>query len=86
MPDDVKRRIEKLARTQDMSAHAFMLAAIRGKVEADEARAAFYAEARRRLARMKKSGRAIPADEVHAYLEQRARGRSPARPKPRRVA
>jgi len=49
-------------------------------------RAAFFAEAKRRLERMKKSGVGIPAAEVFDYLEKRARGKSPARPKPRRVA
>ena len=51
-----------------------MVDAIREKLEAAEARAAFHGEARRRLVRMKKSGRGIPAREVFAYLEKRARG------------
>ena len=63
-----------------------MVDAIREKPEAAEARAAFHAEARRRLARMKKSGRGIPAREVFAYLEKRARGGKPARPRHRRIA
>ena len=54
--------------------------AIRDKVEAEEAREAFLAEARRRLARMKKSGKGIPATEVFAYLDARGKGESPARP------
>ena len=55
-------------------------------MEAAKARAALHAEAKRRLARMKKSGHGIPAQEVFAYLEKRARGGKPARPRPRRVA
>jgi hypothetical protein len=62
-----------------------MLEAIRDKVEAEEARTAFHAEARRRLARMKKSGKGIPAAEVFAYLAARGRGKRPARPKARRT-
>jgi predicted transcriptional regulator len=86
VPDDVKRRAEKLADSQDTTAHAFMVDAIREKVEAEEARAAFYAEAKRRLARMRKSGLAIPAREVFDYLERRALGKSPRRrPKARRI-
>ena len=85
IPDDVKRRAEKLADSQETTAHAFMLEAIREKVEAEEARAAFHAEAKRRLARMKKSGLGIPAPEVFGYLEQRALGKSPRRPKARRI-
>jgi hypothetical protein len=45
----------------------------------------FLTEARKRLARMKKTGLGVPAEEVFAYLEQRARGLEPARPKPRRL-
>ena len=86
IPEDVKKRLAKLAQSQDTTAHALMLAAIREKLEAEEARAAFHAEAKRRLARMKRSGLGIPADEVFDYLEQRAKGKSPARPKPRRIA
>ncbi len=85
VPEDVKKRVARLAGAQDTTAHAFMLEAIRDKVEAEEARAAFLAEARRRLARMKKSGRAIPAAEVFAYLDARGKGESPARPKLRRM-
>ncbi len=86
VPDDVKRRVAKLAESQEMTAHGFMLKAIREKLEAEEARAAFHAEARRRLARMKKSGRGIPASEVFDYLRDRAKGGKPSRPKARRIA
>jgi predicted transcriptional regulator len=85
VPDDVKKRVARLADAQDTTAHAFMLEAIRDKLEAEEARAAFHAEARRRLARMKKSGRGIPAAEVFAYLDARGNGKKPARPKVRRT-
>lgn len=85
VPDDVKKRIARLADAQDTTAHAFMLEAIRDKVEAEETRAALLAEARRRLARMKKSGKGIPAAEVFAYLDARGKGGKPARPKARRT-
>ena len=42
IPEDVKRRVDRLAGASDTTAHAFMLEAIRDKVEADEARAAFH--------------------------------------------
>ncbi|MGQ0512581.1 MAG: CopG family ribbon-helix-helix protein [Betaproteobacteria bacterium] len=85
VPPDVKKKIERLAEAQDTTAHAFMVKAIREKVEAEETRAAFHAEARRRLARMKKSGMGIPAEEVFAYLRQRAAGGNPQPPKPRKI-
>ena len=86
IPDDVKKRIARLAARRDTTAHAFMLDAIREKVEDEEARLAFHEEAKRRLARMKKSGLAIPAGEVFDYLRGRAEGGKPARPKARRIA
>jgi predicted transcriptional regulator len=86
VPDEVKDRVEKLAATGNTSAHAFMVDAIREKVEAEEARASFYAEGIKRLAKMKKSGLGIPADEVFDYLGRRAKGEKPARPKPRKIS
>ena len=86
VPPEVKRKVARLAEIQDTTSHAFMLEAIREKVEADEARAALHAEGRRRLTRMKKSGLAIPAGEVFAYLGQRALGKAAVRPKSRRIA
>ncbi len=85
VPEDVKKRIAKLAKAQDLTPHGFMLEAIREKVEAEEARAAFHADARRRLARMKKTGAGIPAEEVFDYLSERAEGRAAERPKPRKI-
>jgi len=85
VPEQVKKRIAKLAKQQDVTPHGFMLEAIHEKIEAEEARLAFLAEATRRLTRMKKSGKGIPAEEVFQYLEQRAAGRKGVRPKPRKL-
>jgi predicted transcriptional regulator len=85
IPETVKKRIAKLAKAQDTTAHAFMLEAIREKVAAEEARMVFQAEAERRLVRMKRTGVAIPAGEVFAYFERRAKGTTAPRPKPRKI-
>ena len=85
LPEAVKKRIEKLARAQDLTPHGFMLDAIREKLEAEEARAAFHAEARRRLERMKKTGAGIPAEEVFEYLQRHAEGAAARRPKARKI-
>jgi len=81
----VKRRIAKLAEARDTTPHAFMLEAIRDRLDAEEARAASHAEARRRLARMRKSGLGVPAEVVFDYLLSRASREKPPRPKPRLV-
>lgn len=85
VPEEVKKRIVKLAKQQDVTPHGFMLEAIREKVEAEEARLAFQAEAERRLVRMKRAGVGIPAQEVFEYLQRRAAGRKAVRPKPRKL-
>lgn len=85
IPEEVKRRVEKQAGATDTTAHAFMLEAIQEKLLIEEAKASFHAEAKRRLARMKKSGKAIPAGEVFVYLRDRAQGIPAARPKARKT-
>ena len=86
VPPEVKKKVAKLAEGQEVTPHAFMLEAIREKVETEEARAAFHAEAKRRLTRMQKTGLGIPAEEVFAYFRERAQGGKPGRPKPRKLA
>lgn len=86
IPDDVKKRIAKLAQRRKTTPHALMLEAISEKLEAEEARAAFHAEANRRLRSMKKARSGIPADEVFEYLQLRAQGKPAVRPKARRLA
>lgn len=83
VPENVKRRIARLAEEQDTTPHAFMLEAIRDRLDAEEARAAFHAQAKRRLARMRKSGLGVPAEKVFDYLLSRAGRKNPPRPKPR---
>ena len=85
VPDDVKKRITRLAEARDTTAHAFMLEAIREKLDAEETRAAFQAEAERRLADMKKTRMGIPAGEVFDYLTRRAQGKKAQRPRPRKL-
>jgi predicted transcriptional regulator len=84
--EEMRARIARIAEQRELTSHGFMLEAIREKVEAEEARLAFIAQATRRLARMKKSGIGIPAKDVFEYLQQRAAGRKASRPKPRKMA
>jgi predicted transcriptional regulator len=85
VPEGMKQRIAKLVVARETNAHAFMLEAIREKLDAEEAQAAFHSEAQRRLSRMKKTGKAIPADQVFEYLRARVRGEPVKRPKARRL-
>ena len=85
LPDRVKKRVTRIAASQDKTPHAFMLEAIQEKVDAEEASAAFHAEADRRLTKMKKSGMGIPAGEVFDYALRRAQGEPASRPKARKI-
>ena len=84
--EGLRKRLAKLAAARDTTVHALMVEAIQEKVDAEEAKAAFHAEGVRRLAKMRKSGAGIPAADVFKYLEARAKGGNPQRPKSRRMA
>lgn len=86
LPEKIKLRVENLARKRDTTAHAFMVAAIEERLIAEETRAAFLAEAERRAAVFRKTGRGIPAEEVFDYLRKRVQGKPAARPKARKRA
>ena len=85
LPENTKRRVEKLARITDTTAHAFMVAAIEDRLTAEENRAAFHAEAEKRAVEFRKTGKGIPAEEVFEYLQKQAKGIAAARPKTRKV-
>ncbi len=81
IPAELKQRLVRLVTHKETNAHAFMLEAISEKVDAEELQLEFHAEARRRLATMKKSGKGIQADLVFEYLHSRARGARAKRPR-----
>ncbi len=85
IPEEIKRRVEKLAQARDTTAHAFMVGAIEERLLAEETRAEYHVEATARLSRMKKNGKGIPADEVFDYLRERVQGKPAARPKARKI-
>lgn len=85
IPEKIKQRVERLARTRDTTAHAFMVTAIEERLVVEETRAAYHAEAEGRLEQIKKTGKAIPAEEVFDYLRKRVQGKTAVRPKPRKI-
>ena len=85
VPDRIKKRISRLAQAQATTPHAFMLEAIEQRLDADEANAAFVAEGAARLAKMKKTGKAVPSDEVFDYFARRAAGKPAKRPVARKL-
>jgi predicted transcriptional regulator len=85
IPEKTKQRVERLARARDTTAHAFMVTAIEERLVAEEERAAFLAEAEKRAAEFRKTGKGIPAEEVFDYLRKRVQGKPAVRPKARKL-
>ena len=83
LPDELRKRIAKLAAKSGQTAHSVMLDAIAQKVEEEELRASFYSEADTRFAEMMESGAGIPWHDMRAYLKARASGKNAREPKAR---
>ena len=81
LPDELKHRVQSLVEGSELSAHAFMIEAIRQATEAAELRMAFGADAAQAEQATLRSGKVYDAREAFAYLEARARGRRVRRPK-----
>lgn len=85
LPDDLKARIATAAERAGTTSHNFILQAIAEKTEQEERRADFDEEADRRYAEIAASGKTIPWESMRTYLEARASGKKPVRPKARKL-
>lgn len=81
VPRALKTRIDQLSRRAGESAHAFMLRALEGHVEAAERYQAFIDDGIRADEAMQRSGLGYAAGDVYAYLEAKIRGRAARRPR-----
>lgn len=81
LPDHLKHLAGAAAKRQGVSAHAFMVEAIRVAATQAQQRAKFVADAVAARAQTVRSGKGFAADEVRNYLRAKAQGK-PA-PKPR---
>ena len=84
LPKRLKTRIERLSRRSGESAHAYMVRALEGHVEAEERYRAFIADGVLADEAMQRSGLGYAAGDVHAYVEALAAGRAARRPRPAR--
>lgn len=82
LPSELKQRAITAAQQQDISPHAFMVAAIAQAVSAAEQRAALIAAAKSARCETLGDGEGFAADDVHAYFRARARGQDAAKPEP----
>jgi len=81
IPDEVKQLAVAAAQQQGVSAHAFMVDAIRVMATAADQRARFVADATASRNEALQSGRGYTAAEVGAYLKQKVQGKSPVKPR-----
>ena len=81
LPPELKKRVTAAALKRGITPHAFMLGAIEESARASELRAAFVAQAEHARKVTLRSGAGFEAEQVHAHLRQRLKGRKVARPR-----
>ena len=86
LDEQLKARVTAAAKRAGKSAHAFIVDAIAQNVEQAEMEEQFHGVADERWAKIVATGKAVPWDEARAYLEARARGERPGKPRPRKAA
>jgi predicted transcriptional regulator len=83
LPDDLKRRLERLAAHARKTPHAFMLEVLAREAERSELRQRFAADAAQSEQEALSSGKAHPLAATFDYLEKRVAGAKVRRPKAR---
>ena len=81
LPPRLKARVASAAKKAGKSPHAFMLEAIEQGTTSAERRQRFVADALAAEVETRGTGQGFAADEVFRYLEARARGGKPRRPR-----
>lgn len=81
LPQDVKQLALAAAKLRGVTPHAFMVDAIRAAATAAERHAQFVSDAIASRAEAVKSGKGFAAEEVHAYLHARVKGKAVSKPK-----
>lgn len=83
LPDDLKRRIAKLAASTGQTPHAFMVDALAREAQRSELRQRFAAEAQESEREALNGGKAHSLDATFDYLAARIGGKKPRRPRAR---
>jgi predicted transcriptional regulator len=83
LPDDLKRRIERLAESAQKSAHAFMIEALTREAERSELRERFAGDAAESEKEAMATGKAFGLTATFDYLQARISGRKARRPRAR---
>jgi predicted transcriptional regulator len=83
IPEDLKRRIERLAEAANKTPHAFMIDVLSQEAQRAELRERFAEDAAISEKEAMESGKAVPVAAAFDYLEARAAGKSVRRPRAR---
>lgn len=84
--EELKARITLAAERAGKTTHGFILEAICRTVEDGELEDGFHQLADERWQKAQVTGKAIAAEDMHAYLVARAQGKPAKRPRARKVA
>jgi predicted transcriptional regulator len=83
IPEELKRRIERLAGAAKKTPHAFMVDVLSQEADRAELRGRFSEDAALSEKEAMESGKAVPLSVAFDYLEARALGNSARRPRAR---
>jgi predicted transcriptional regulator len=83
LPDELKRRLERLAANVQKSPHAFMVEVLTREAERAELRERFAAEAAAAQKKVLAGGKTISLARTFDYLERKLAGKKARRPQPR---
>ena len=83
LPEELKRRIERLAGAANKTPHAFMVEALNQEADRAEIRERFAKDAAISEIETMGSGKAIPLATAFDYLEGRTAGKAVRRPRAR---
>lgn len=86
LPEELKARVAKAAKSAGTTAHGFILEAIAEKAGQEERRSEFDAIAEERYAGIVATGKAISWQEMRGYLEARIADKPAKRPVARKLA
>ena len=86
LPDDLKARVADAAERAGITAHGFILEAIKEKADQVERFADFQNVAEARFAELAASGKTIPWEKMRHYLQERVAGKSATRPRARKIS
>jgi predicted transcriptional regulator len=85
LDDALKKRIDRLAKKLEQSAHSLMVQGIERAVADAEERLELTREADRRSAEFDRTRMAISHDEMMGWLKKKVRGKASPTPKARRL-